>query len=431
MSVQACTTACQKTGYLLAGVECAKDCWCDNATSNGATFAPNGLTACNLLCKGNSSEFCGGHMALDVYKFQSSVPLLPFDAAVSPSSSKVSSTSRTSSRSTSSTAHWSSSSTLKSSSASSEPYGTGAYELDLTQIGNFSAAWRTMTGMQTDVFCSAGLTLPDKAGRQITIGGWAGASNFGVRLYWPDGSDGVPETNEWEEDPDVLSLQVPRWYASAMIMANGSMLIVGGEIGSNAAQQPTLEILPATGVPDSTTVSGYSNTTVYLDFLDRTAPFNLYPFICVVPSGIFIAYYNEARILDEHTFQTIKTLPNMPGAVNDPTGGRTYQIEGTMALLPQHAPYTADLEVLICGGSTAGGGYALDNCITTAPEDPEPIWTIERMPSRRVMPCIAGLPDGTYLILNGGQHGATGFGLGGSQNLNACFTTRANHITPA
>jgi hypothetical protein len=35
------------------------------------------------------------------------------------------------------------------------------------------------------------------------------------------------------------------------------------------------------------------------------------------------------------------------------------------------------------------------------------------------MPCIAGLPDGTYLILNGGQHGVAGFGLGGSPNLNA------------
>jgi hypothetical protein len=32
-------------------------------------------------------------------------------------------------------------------------------------------------------------------------------------------------------------------------MANGSILIVGGEIASNAAEQPTLEILPATGVP--------------------------------------------------------------------------------------------------------------------------------------------------------------------------------------
>lgn len=35
------------------------------------------------------------------------------------------------------------------------------------------------------------------------------------------------------------------------------------------------------------------------------------------------------------------------------------------------------------------------------------------------MPCMAGLPDGTYLILNGGQHGVAGFGLGGSPNYNA------------
>lgn len=81
-----------------------------------------------------------------------------------------------------------------------------------------------MSGMQTDVFCSAGLTLPDKAGRQITVGGWAGQSNFGVRLYWPDGSAGVPGVNQWEENPHAITLQVPRWYASAMIMANGSML---------------------------------------------------------------------------------------------------------------------------------------------------------------------------------------------------------------
>jgi len=35
------------------------------------------------------------------------------------------------------------------------------------------------------------------------------------------------------------------------------------------------------------------------------------------------------------------------------------------------------------------------------------------------MPCMAGLPDGTYIILNGGQHGVAGFGLGGSPNYNA------------
>jgi hypothetical protein len=66
-------------------------------------------------------------------------------------------------------------------------------------------------------------------------------------------------------------------------------------------------------VPANLTISGYSNTTVYLDFLDRTQIDNLYPFVAVLPSGgIFIAYYNEARILDEVTFDTVKTLPNIP-----------------------------------------------------------------------------------------------------------------------
>ena len=38
---------------------------------------------------------------------------------------------------------------------------TGAYELDLASLDNFTAAWRPMH-VKTDVFCSAGLTLPDK-----------------------------------------------------------------------------------------------------------------------------------------------------------------------------------------------------------------------------------------------------------------------------
>lgn len=35
------------------------------------------------------------------------------------------------------------------------------------------------------------------------------------------------------------------------------------------------------------------------------------------------------------------------------------------------------------------------------------------------MPCIAGLPDGTFLVLNGAQAGVAGFGLGSDPNLNA------------
>src|SRR5690242_1017042 len=40
-------------------------------------------------------------------------------------------------------------------------------------------------------------------------------------------------------------------------------------------------------------------------------------------------------------------------------------------------------------------------------------------PSVRVLTCIAGLPDGTYLIVNGAHQGFGGFGLANDPNFNA------------
>ena len=112
-------------------------------------------------------------------------------------------------------------------------------------------------------------------------------------------------------------------------------------------------------------------------------------------------YYNEARILDPVTFATVTVLPNMPGAVNNFLAGRTYPMEGSAVLLPQYAPYTDPIEVLICGGSTIGAAIALDNCISIAPEVQNPTWTLERMVSQvscsvrqDLMPsCVCSLPN--------------------------------------
>ncbi|KAK7691708.1 hypothetical protein QCA50_005108 [Cerrena zonata] len=194
-------------------------------------------------------------------------------------------------------------------------------------------------------------------------------------------------------------------------MPNGSVLVVGGEEGSNGAPVPSLEILPT---PEG------GDTWLFMDWLQRTDPNNLYPFLHVLPSGnIFVGYFNEARILNPRTFDTISVLPTMPGSVTDLIAGRTYPMEGTAVLLPQHAPYTDPLEILICGGSTEPTHEALDNCVTIAPEAPNPTWTLERMPSKRVMPCMAALPDGTYLIVNGAQQGVAGFDLADLPNLQA------------
>ncbi|KND94716.1 putative fungistatic metabolite [Tolypocladium ophioglossoides CBS 100239] len=410
MTPAACLQKCGDYGYMAAGLEYGKECYCGdpaNMQTAGAKIVDD--KECNVACSGNASAICGGGNRLTTY-FWKGDPFYSwtFPAAGSPEAGSYDfliggvciprMTSQAINGKVTFLEKW----------GTGPPNSTGAYELDLSLISDFKAAWRPMH-VKTDIFCAGGTTLPDKAGRQLNVGGWSGDSTYGVRLYTPDGSAGVPGKNDWQENVNVLKLQDGRWYPSTMNMANGSVLVIGGEVGSNGAPVPTLEILPATGTKP-----------LFMDWLQRTDPNNLYPFVCVLPSGgIFAAYWNEARILDEKTFATIKTLPNMPGAVNDPKGGRTYPLEGTAVLLPQHAPYTDPLGILICGGSTEGPANALDNCVSTYPDSAKPTWALERMPSQRVMPCIAPLPDGTYIILNGAHHGVAGFGLATDPNLNA------------
>ncbi|KAI1757039.1 WSC domain-containing protein [Xylaria castorea] len=408
LTATTCLAQCSQFGYVAAGLEYGEECYCGDPldmTNAGSTKQPE--SDCNIVCAGNASAICGGGSRLSTYFWTGSKPLYVFQypkgnnagtysnlvgGVVTPLMTMQSITGKVSFLE-----KW----------GTGAPNSTGAYELDLSQVGNFSRAWRTMH-LKTDVFCSAGLILPDKAGRQLTVGGWSLDSTYGVRLYTPDGSDGVKGVNDWQENVNVLKLQRGRWYPSAMVMTNGSILVVGGEIGSNDKAEPTLELLPNSG------------PYLYMDWLARTDPNNLYPFLAVLPGGgIFVGYWNEARILNEVTFDTTKTLPNMPGSVVNPLSGRTYPLEGASVLLPQIAPYTDPLGILMCGGSTTGGGEALDNCVSIYPEAANPTWTIERMPSKRVMSCMAPLPDGTYLIANGAQQGVAGFGLADNPNLSA------------
>ncbi len=410
MTPQMCLDRCADFGYMAAGLEYGQECYCGDPQNIIVQKSPKkDEKECNIPCAGNSSALCGGGSRMSTY-FWGGKPFYTWDfpAAGTPAAGSYDFLIGGTNIPLITSQAINGKVTFLEKFGTGPPNSTGAYELDLSEIDNWDLAWRTMH-VKTDVFCAAGLTLPDKAGRQINIGGWSGASTYGVRLYSPDGKAGVHGKNDWEENASILKLQDGRWYPTAMNMANGSILIIGGEEGSNSAPVPTLEILPSTGTKP-----------LRMDWLERTDPNNLYPYAAVLPSGgIFVAYWNEARILDENTFATVKTLPMIPGAVNDPKGGRTYPLEGSAVLLPQYAPYTDPLGVLICGGSTNGPGNALDNCVSTYPDAASPKWELERMPSPRVMSCMAPLPDGTFIILNGAHHGVAGFGLGIGPNLNA------------
>ncbi|EFW13530.1 copper radical oxidase [Coccidioides posadasii str. Silveira] len=402
-----CLSRCSMFGFGAGGMTYGEECFCGDVADigkAGAKLVPE--SRCSMTCPGNETAICGAGNLITYYKWTGS-PLQTWSFPSGNAAGRYEFLIGGVVVSLMTTVGINGKITFQEKFGTGDPNTTGAYEFDPAFEKDFSKAWRPMH-VKTDIFCSGGLVLPDRAGRQLTVGGWSGTSTHGVRLYWPDGSPGKPSVNDWQENPDELALQDGRWYPSAMIMANGSILIVGGEEGSNGPPVPTLEILPRVG------------PALYMDWLERTDPNNLYPFLTPLPSGdIFAAYYNEARILDEKTSDTVKTLPNMPGAVNNDEGGRTYPLEGTMVLLPQHAPYTDPLGVLLCGGSTPFGGNAIDNCVSIQPEVPNSKWVIERMPSKRVLTCMAGLPDGTFLILNGAKEGVAGFGLAKDPNLNA------------
>ncbi|TFK38505.1 hypothetical protein BDQ12DRAFT_723345 [Crucibulum laeve] len=403
----ACMNQCAAFGYPASGVEFGEECYCgdkSDVTDNDGVFGAE--SECTLPCPGDPIHLCGAgnrlsyyewNGTMDVWQNPSNIGRYEFfvPGVVVPLIATVGINNKV---------------TFLEKGGTGFPNSTGAYELDLSLAHNFSAAWREMH-IKTDVFCAGSVILPDKGGRQINVGGWSLESTFGLRLYTPDGVEGVNGTNDWEENVDLFSLQRGRWYPTAAMMSNGSIMVIGGETGSNAAPQPNLEILPK---PDG------GDTVIDLDWLQRTDPNNLYPFVIVLPSRrIFVGYWNEARILDPATFATVKELPNIPASVTNFLGGRTYPLEGAAMALPQHAPYTDPLGILICGGSTDGAGQALDNCVTIQPEAANPTWTLERMPSKRVMACMVALPDGTYMIMNGAHQGVAGFGLATDPNLNA------------
>lgn len=68
-SIEACSLGC--AGYTYFGVEYSAECYCGmiiNAGSSLITGTSPDLTQCNMMCSGNSSEYCGGPNRLNMYQ---------------------------------------------------------------------------------------------------------------------------------------------------------------------------------------------------------------------------------------------------------------------------------------------------------------------------------------------------------------------------
>lgn len=65
MTVGACQKACWTKGYVFAGVEAGKLCYCGNSIRN--ELASDAAKACTMACVGDSSQLCGGTNRIDIY----------------------------------------------------------------------------------------------------------------------------------------------------------------------------------------------------------------------------------------------------------------------------------------------------------------------------------------------------------------------------
>jgi hypothetical protein len=73
LTVALCAQAC--SGYAYFGVEYAGECYCGNSILNGGASAlPSG---CDMPCKGNPGEFCGGSNRLNLYQSLTTTPTPP------------------------------------------------------------------------------------------------------------------------------------------------------------------------------------------------------------------------------------------------------------------------------------------------------------------------------------------------------------------
>ncbi len=69
MTVEMCASICFNKGYNWMGVEYGQECYCNqDGPINNSAAAPNGDKECNMLCKGDSKEFCGAGNRLNVYR---------------------------------------------------------------------------------------------------------------------------------------------------------------------------------------------------------------------------------------------------------------------------------------------------------------------------------------------------------------------------
>ncbi|PPR01863.1 hypothetical protein CVT24_001344, partial [Panaeolus cyanescens] len=75
MTIESCLDFCASGGFTFAGVEFARECFCDNVIESPGV--PISSSSCNMACTGNSAEICGGPDAINVFSHSAAPTTTP------------------------------------------------------------------------------------------------------------------------------------------------------------------------------------------------------------------------------------------------------------------------------------------------------------------------------------------------------------------
>ncbi|KAH8903346.1 WSC-domain-containing protein [Coniochaeta sp. PMI_546] len=77
LTIEACAAACTSYGFF--GVEYGRECWCDDVIEPTAFVSPD-PSVCNMACKGDVTEICGGSSTINIYGAASAAGTTPTES---------------------------------------------------------------------------------------------------------------------------------------------------------------------------------------------------------------------------------------------------------------------------------------------------------------------------------------------------------------
>ncbi|KAH8846243.1 hypothetical protein MCOR01_003446 [Pyricularia oryzae] len=229
MTLEDCASQC--AGFTYFGVEYGRECYCSNAIKGESKIDTPG--ACDFICKGDTSTFCGGSNRISVYKLSASSS--GTSAASSASSSVVSSSTPATSTSASTTIASSTAATLSTTASSASASASSSSSTSTSALQSSTAASGTTAYASLTSSASS-------SGASSTLA--ASSSNAGV------------SSKAGENIPDVVTSSLVA--GSSTSTSASSLLTTSASASSSLSSSSTS---PSTSQPPTTSASSSASSS--------------------------------------------------------------------------------------------------------------------------------------------------------------------------